>query len=81
MLEDLTGKLESTLRKLRGYGKLTEKNISESLKEIRRALLEADVNFKVVKNIESVKDGINIIDENNVSIFVKVDLCFLNVQN
>jgi signal recognition particle subunit SRP54 len=57
MLEDLTGKLESTLRKLRGYGKLTENNISESLKEIRRALLEADVNYKVAKDfIEQVQE-------------------------
>lgn len=57
MLEDLTGKLESVLRNLRGYGKLTEKNISESLKEIRKALLEADVNYKVVKDfIQSVQD-------------------------
>ena len=49
MLEDLTQKLESAFQKLRGYGKLTEKNISDSLKEVRRALLEADVNYKVVK--------------------------------
>ncbi|MCB0282463.1 MAG: signal recognition particle protein [Calditrichae bacterium] len=57
MLEDLTGKLESVLRNLRGYGKLTEKNIAESLKEIRKALLEADVNYKVVKDfIQSVQD-------------------------
>lgn len=50
MLEDLTQKLESAFRKLRGYGKLNEKNIADSLKEIRRALLEADVNYKVVKD-------------------------------
>ncbi|MGD9897968.1 MAG: signal recognition particle protein [Calditrichaceae bacterium] len=50
MLEDLTLKLESTFRKLRGYGKLNEKNIADSLKEIRRALLEADVNYKVAKD-------------------------------
>lgn len=50
MLEDLTQKLESAFQKLRGYGKLNEKNITESLKEIRRALLEADVNYKVVKD-------------------------------
>ncbi|APF17568.1 signal recognition particle protein [Caldithrix abyssi DSM 13497] len=50
MLEELTSKLESTFRRLRGYGKLTEKNIADSLKEIRRALLEADVNYKVVKD-------------------------------
>ena len=50
MLEDLSSKLESVLKKVRGQGKLTEKNIADSLKEIRRALLEADVNYKVVKN-------------------------------
>lgn len=50
MLEDLTLKLESAFKKLRGYGKLTEANIADSLKEIRRAMLEADVNYKVVKD-------------------------------
>lgn len=50
MLEELSQKLEATFKRLRGYGKLTEANISESLKEIRRALLEADVNYKVVKD-------------------------------
>jgi signal recognition particle subunit SRP54 len=49
MFEDLTAKLEATLRKIRGQGKLTEENIADSLKEIRRSLLEADVNYKVVK--------------------------------
>ncbi|MFZ0390029.1 MAG: signal recognition particle receptor subunit alpha, partial [Calditrichia bacterium] len=49
MFEDLTTKLESALKTLKGQGKLSEKNISDSLKEIRRALLEADVNYKVVK--------------------------------
>ncbi len=57
MLEELTSKLEATFRRLRGYGKLTEKNIAESLKEIRRALLEADVNYKVVKDfVASVQE-------------------------
>ena len=50
MLEDLTQRLESAFQKLRGYGKLNEKNIADSLKEIRRALLEGDVNYKVVKD-------------------------------
>jgi signal recognition particle subunit SRP54 len=50
MLEDLTRRLEAVFQKLRGYGKLSETNIAEALKEIRRALLEADVNFKVVKD-------------------------------
>lgn len=57
MLEDLTQKLEAAFKKLRGYGKLTEANIAESLKEIRRALLEADVNYKVAKDfIATVQD-------------------------
>lgn len=49
MFEDLSSRLESVLRKVRGKGKINEKNVSDSLKEIRRALLEADVNYKVVK--------------------------------
>lgn len=49
MLEDLSTKLETILKKVRGQGKLSEKNIADSLKEIRRALLEADVNYRVVK--------------------------------
>jgi signal recognition particle subunit SRP54 len=53
MLEDLTRRLESIFKKLRGYGRLSETNIAEALKEIRRALLEADVNFKVVKDFIS----------------------------
>ena len=60
MLEDLSNKLESILHKLKGYGKLTEKNIADSMKEIRRALLEADVNYKVVK------DFINTVQERAV---------------
>jgi signal recognition particle subunit SRP54 len=55
MLEDLSLKLETTLKKVRGQGKLTEKNISDSLREIRRVLLDADVNYKVAKEfIENV---------------------------
>jgi signal recognition particle subunit SRP54 len=49
MFEDLTQKLESALKKIRGQGKLTEKNISDSLREIRRILLDADVNYRVAK--------------------------------
>ena len=49
MFQDLTEKLETVLRKLKGHGKLTEKNISESMREIRRVLLEADVNYKVAR--------------------------------
>lgn len=49
MFDALTGKLEATFRRLRSRGKLTEADLDEALQEIRMALLEADVNFKVVK--------------------------------
>lgn len=49
MFEQLQDRLGIILRNLRGLGKITEKNISETSREIRRALLEADVNYKVVK--------------------------------
>ncbi|UCF62919.1 MAG: signal recognition particle protein [bacterium] len=56
MFEDLTAKLEATLKKLRGQGKLTEDNIADSLKEIRRSLLEADVNYRIAKEfIERIR--------------------------
>ncbi len=57
MFESLGEKLESVFRRLRGHGKLTEKNIEEALREVRLALLEADVNFKVVKDfIDRIKE-------------------------
>ncbi len=49
MFENLSDKLESVFKKLKGQGKLTEKNIEEGLREVRIALLEADVRFRVVK--------------------------------
>ena len=49
MFENLTKKLESAFKNLRGMGRLTEKNMKDGLQEIRLALLEADVNYKVVK--------------------------------
>ena len=49
MFESLSKKLERAFKNLRGQGKLTEKNMKEGLQEIRMALLEADVNYKVVK--------------------------------
>ncbi len=56
MLEELTGKLDKIFKKIKGYGRLDEENISAALKEIRLALLEADVNFKVVKDfIEDIR--------------------------
>jgi signal recognition particle subunit SRP54 len=56
MFENLSTKLDGIFKRLRGHGKLTEQNIQEALKEVRIALLEADVNFKVVKDfIQSVE--------------------------
>jgi signal recognition particle subunit SRP54 len=49
MLDSLTNRLTGILDRLRGFGRLTEENIQEALREVRMALLEADVNFKVVK--------------------------------
>ena len=49
MFANLAEKLQGTLRRLRGKGKLNEKDVEAALREIRLALLEADVNFKVVK--------------------------------
>lgn len=49
MFGELIDKFDGIFRKLRGAGKLTEKNIKDSLREVRRALLEADVNYKVTK--------------------------------
>ena len=49
MFESLSNKLDTVFTNLRGQGKLTEKNMKDSLQEIRVALLDADVNYKVVK--------------------------------
>lgn len=49
MFEDLSQKLDLVFKRLRGQGKLSEANIAESLREVRRVLLDADVNYKVVK--------------------------------
>ncbi len=50
MFQELTEKFEDVFKKLRGHGKLSEINISETMREVRRVLLEADVNFKVAKD-------------------------------
>ena len=50
MFENLTDKLEQTFKRLRGHGRITEANVAESLREVRTALLEADVNLQVVKS-------------------------------
>ncbi len=53
MLDNLSDKLNSVFKKLKGHGKLTEKNIEDGLREVRMALLEADVHYKVVKKFIS----------------------------
>jgi signal recognition particle subunit SRP54 len=49
VFDQLTEKLDGVFKKLRGQGKLTEANVEEALREVRRALLEADVNYKVAR--------------------------------
>ncbi len=57
LFEGLSDKLQETFKKLRGRGKLTEADVTEALREVRMALLEADVNFKVVKDfVTKVKE-------------------------
>ena len=57
MFENLSDRLQSVMDKIKGYGKITESNISEITREIRLALLEADVNYTVVKEfINTVKE-------------------------
>lgn len=57
MFNNLTDKLNSAFKVLKGQGKITEINVAETLKEVRRALLEADVNFKTAKEFtQNVKN-------------------------
>ncbi len=56
MFENLTDRLDRSLKLLKGEGKITEINVAETLKEVRRALIDADVNYKVAKQLtDSVK--------------------------
>ena len=55
--EGLASKLQDTIKKLKGKGKLSEKDIKEAMREVKLALLEADVNYKVVKDfVKSVSE-------------------------
>lgn len=57
MFENLGNRLQDAIHKIKGYGKITEDNISDIIKEVRIALLEADVNYKVVKEfVANVKE-------------------------
>ncbi len=56
MFDNLTEKFEGVIKKLRGHGKISEENIADTLREVRRVLLDADVNYKVAKQfIEDVR--------------------------
>src|ERR1700742_3038022 len=56
MFDSLSSKLQNAFKNLRGLGKISESNVSDALREVRMALLEADVNFKVARDfIERVK--------------------------
>ena len=50
MFQELTGKFDTVFRKLKGHGKISEKHLSETMREIRKILLEADVNYKIAKD-------------------------------
>ena len=50
MFNNLSDKLDKALHVLKGHGSITEVNVAETLKEVRRALLDADVNFKIAKD-------------------------------
>ena len=69
MFENLSERLDRSFKILKGQGTITEINVAESLKEVRRALLEADVNFKIAKNFtDSVKQkalGMNVLTSVN----------------
>ena len=57
MFENLTDRLEGAFKNIRGEGALTEINVAQSVKEIRRALVAADVNYKIAKEFtDKIKD-------------------------
>ncbi len=77
MFNNLSDKLDKALHVLKGHGKITEVNVAETLKEVRRALLDADVNFKIAKEFtKTVKDkaiGQNVLTSLNPSqLMVKI---------
>jgi signal recognition particle subunit SRP54 len=50
MFDDLSRKLDAALKRLRGQGKISEENVAETLRDVRRVLLDADVNYKVARD-------------------------------
>ena len=77
MFNNLSDKLDKAFHVLKGHGRITEVNVAETLKEVRRALLDADVNFKIAKNFtNTVKEkalGQNVLTTLNPSqLLVKI---------
>ena len=77
MFENLSDRLQNAIHKIKGYGKITEDNISEMMREIRLSLLEADVNYKVVKEFTNTVKEKALGEEVNKSlspgeVFVKI---------
>ena len=77
MFENLSDRLQNVMHKIKGYGKITEENISEMMREIRLSLLEADVNYKVVKEFTNTVKEKALGEEVNKSlspgeVFVKI---------
>ncbi len=57
MFDNLSSKLDKAFKTLKGQGKITEINVAQTVKEIRRALVDADVNFKVAKRVtDTIKE-------------------------
>ena len=57
MFDNLSERLERSFKILKGEGKITEINVAETLKDVRKALLDADVNYKVAKNFTDTVKG------------------------
>ena len=86
MFDNLSDKLERALKTLKGQGKITEINVAETLKEVRKALLDADVNYKVAKTFtDTVKEkalGQNVLTAVSPSqLLVKITHDELNTVN
>ena len=58
VFEGLAERLQNTFKKLRGHGKLSESDVNDAMREVRMALLEADVNFKVVKILSNASKSV-----------------------
>ena len=72
MFEKLTDRLERSFKILKGQGRITEINVAESLKEIRRALIDADVNYKVAKQFTSASISARRISLSDSATFISV---------